>query len=189
MPLARSLRCGTASEEGVEQMCGIAGIVSSAGLEPLALERMSRALEHRGPDALGYLVHRDGAPLVAGPTPDCDPRGSGPPTVGFAHRRLSIIDLADRSDQPMIDAGRRYALIYNGEIYNYLEIREELTRLGHSFRTSGDTEVVLTAYRRWGPECVHRFVGMWAFAVLDGRSGACFCRATVSGSSRCSTRS
>src|SRR3954451_6433464 len=81
-------------------MCGIAGIVSPAGFAPAALERMSRALEHRGPDASGYLVHRDGAPLVARSMPNFGPEGAGPPIVGFAHRRLSIIDLADRSDQP-----------------------------------------------------------------------------------------
>jgi asparagine synthase (glutamine-hydrolysing) len=148
-------------------MCGIAGIVAPAGIEPAALERMSRALHHRGPDAAGYLVYGRGAPQRVTPAPD-----SHPATVGLAHRRLSIIDLADRSDQPMIDSD--LALIYNGEVYNYVEIREELEGLGHRFNTSGDTEVVLAAYRQWGPDCVHRFVGMWALAVLDVQRGHLF---------------
>jgi asparagine synthase (glutamine-hydrolysing) len=148
-------------------MCGIAGILAPEGLGPEALERMSRALVHRGPDAAGYLVHAPGASLVAGAVPEVPSRVDGGPTVGFAHRRLSIIDLADRSDQPMVDAERSHALVYNGEIYNYLELREQLERRGHSFRTSGDTEVLLTAYREWGPDCVQRFIGMWAFALLD----------------------
>jgi asparagine synthase (glutamine-hydrolysing) len=148
-------------------MCGIAGILAPERLTPEALERMSHALRHRGPDAAGYLVHAPGVPLVAGAAPETPARAGSGPMVGFAHRRLSIIDLADRSDQPMVDADRNHALIYNGEIYNYVELREQLERRGHSFRTSGDTEVVLTAYREWGPDCVHRFVGMWAFALLD----------------------
>lgn len=148
-------------------MCGIAGIVAPAGLDPAALERMSAALQHRGPDGEGYLLYRPGAPLSA--RASAEPRGPdrGPPTIGFAHRRLSIIDLTERSDQPMIDATGRCALIYNGEVYNYIELREELERLGHQFRTTGDTEVVLTAYQQWGFECVHRFVGMWALAIVD----------------------
>src|SRR5947209_8320913 len=100
-------------------MCGIAGIVAPAGLDPVALERMSRALEHRGPDGEGYLLHRPGRPLTVTPSVDEDPdRGSA--TVGLAHRRLAIIDLSAHSDQPMIDAGGRCALVYNGELYNYL---------------------------------------------------------------------
>jgi asparagine synthase (glutamine-hydrolysing) len=127
---------------------------------------MSRALEHRGPDGEGYLVHGPGRPLSVTSRIDEEP-DCGITTVGFAHRRLAIIDPSQNSDQPMIDADGRCALIYNGEIYNYLELRGELERLGHRFRTTGDTEVVLTAYLEWGPDCVHRFVGMWAFALLD----------------------
>src|SRR5947208_1863034 len=102
-------------------MCGIAGIVAPAGIELAALERMSRALHHRGPDAGGYLIHRPGASLAAATAIESRAAGDGVPTVGLAHRRLSIIDLAERSDQPMIDASRKYALVYNGEVYNYPE--------------------------------------------------------------------
>jgi asparagine synthase (glutamine-hydrolysing) len=87
--------------------------------------------------------------------------------VGFAHRRLTVIDLTDASAQPMVDDDSGHALIYNGELYNYIELREELRARGRSFETTGDTEVVLRAYQEWGPRCVERFVGMWAFAVLD----------------------
>jgi asparagine synthase (glutamine-hydrolysing) len=148
-------------------MCGIAGIIAPTGLAPAALERMSTALEHRGPDAAAYLLHQAGVPLAVSASADALAPRARAATVGLAHRRLSIIDLNDRSDQPMIDATGRYALTYNGEIYNYIEIRKELERVGHRFRTVGDTEVVLMAYREWGPACVHRFVGMWAFALLD----------------------
>jgi asparagine synthase (glutamine-hydrolysing) len=127
---------------------------------------MSRALEHRGPDGEGYVLHQPGLPLRVTPKPREDP-GGGPATVGLAHRRLAIIDLSEKSDQPMLDTGRRCALVYNGEIYNYLELRAELEHLGHNLRTNGDTEIVLAAYREWGADCVQRFVGMWAFALLD----------------------
>jgi asparagine synthase (glutamine-hydrolysing) len=147
-------------------MCGIAGIVDTRGVALDALARMSEALEHRGPDATGYLVHRPSEGLsVAGTVRSLGGRST--PTVGLAHKRLSIMDITDASDQPMIDAGGRYALNYNGEVYNYVELRRELEQLGHVFRTDGDTEVVLAAYQEWGPDCVTRFVGMWALAVLD----------------------
>ncbi len=150
-------------------MCGIAGVIAPTGVDPAVLGRMSNALEHRGPDAAGYLLHRPGSPLRVAPSPSVDDAKvtSGPYTVGFAHRRLSIIDLTEESDQPMVDASGRCALTYNGEIYNYLELKDELGRLGHDFRTDGDTEVVLNSYKQWGLDCVRRFVGMWAFAVVD----------------------
>lgn len=149
-------------------MCGIAGIVAPNGVQPAPLECMSDALEHRGPDGTGYLLYRPGAGIsVAASIDDPALTGEEIATVGFGHKRLSIIDLTDASDQPMVDPGGRHALIYNGELYNYIELRRELEGLAHAFRTDGDTEVVLTAYREWGPECVRRFVGMWAFAVLD----------------------
>jgi asparagine synthase (glutamine-hydrolysing) len=147
-------------------VCGIAGIVAPGGVSPVALERMSRALEHRGPDGEGYVLYGAGRPLSRTPRAG-DRLGRETATVGLAHRRLAIIDLSTDSDQPMIDVSGRCALVYNGELYNYLEVRAELERRGHTFRTTGDTEVVLTAYLEWGPDCVQRFVGMWAFALLD----------------------
>lgn len=87
--------------------------------------------------------------------------------VGFAHQRLSIVDLSDDSLQPMVDESNRFSLIYNGEIYNYIELRAELEALGYNFKTSGDTEVLLRAYEAWGPDCMRRLNGMWAFVLLD----------------------
>ena len=145
-------------------MCGIAGIVAPRGLQPAALERMARALDHRGPDATGYLLFRPGERLAVLGSLVGDARpAQGGPTLGLAHKRLTIIDLSDASAQPMgTDSDGRRALVYNGEIYNYIELREELTRLGHRFKTTGDTEVVLTAYKEWGPDsgsANRRYVG------------------------------
>ncbi len=137
-------------------MCGIAGIVDLSRSKrpsiPAHLEVMNRLLEHRGPDGEGTWVHD---------------RGS----VGFAHRRLSIIDL-DHGQQPMGDElGNQ--VTFNGEIYNYLELREELGR--ETFRTHSDTEVLLRAYREWGPSCVDHLRGMFAFAIWDESRQRLFC--------------
>jgi asparagine synthase (glutamine-hydrolysing) len=147
-------------------VCGIAGIVATAGVDLPALGRMSQAIEHRGPDGSAYLLHRTGL-AVAGSLDARELESEAGATVGFAHRRLSIIDLSHASDQPIVDAGGRLALVYNGELYNYVELREALQREGQEFRTTGDSEVVLLAYKHWGERCVDRFVGMWAFAILD----------------------
>ena len=137
-------------------MCGIAGIItlSSAPVRGLgsALQTMNGLLRHRGPDGEGLWQH---------------PRGH----VGFAHRRLSIIDLTT-GEQPMQGEGGDW-IVYNGEIYNYIELREELGR--EQFRTSSDTEVILHAYRRWGPECVKHLRGMFAFALWDEQRQELFC--------------
>ncbi len=132
-------------------MCGIAGCYQQPDGEALAVA-MSARLAHRGPDADG--VHS----LV-------DDRVD----VHLAHRRLSIIDLSSAADQPFSKDG--LTLTYNGELYNYRELRSELVGLGVPFRTSSDTEVVLEAWRRWGPEALGRFRGMFAFAILDERTG------------------
>jgi asparagine synthase (glutamine-hydrolysing) len=89
--------------------------------------------------------------------------------VAFAHLRLSIIDLGERNAQPMVDADERFVLAYNGEIYNYVELRTELEALGHRFVTTGDTEVLLAAWRQWGAGSLGRLVGMWAFALFDAQ--------------------
>jgi asparagine synthase (glutamine-hydrolysing) len=148
-------------------MCGRAGAISPNGVDPAALIRMGDRIGHRGPDGEGYLIGSAGnGPLRRSSRGEIT--GADTSTaVGFAHRRLTIIDLSERSDQPLVDASGEYAIAYNGEVYNYVELREELRRLGHSFRSSGDTEVVLEAYKEWGAECVGRFIGMWAFAILD----------------------
>jgi asparagine synthase (glutamine-hydrolysing) len=154
-------------------MCGIAGIVCPDGIRIEDLPAMGAALEHRGPDSLGYLLHSDEeGTRVHRELPVGERLPS--PSVGFAHRRLAIIDVSEENDQPMVDPSGRYALTYNGEIYNYVELREELASLGHRFGTSGDTEVVLRAYVQWGEACVERMVGMWAFAILDVERRAVF---------------
>ena len=137
-------------------MCGIAGLLRTSGLLPTdsaTVTAMTDCLAHRGPDGSGQYV------------------GEG---VVLGHRRLSIIDLAT-GDQPFVSADRRLALVYNGELYNYLEIRTELKALGRTFRTESDTEVILQAYEQWGTDCLARFNGMWAFALWDARDQSLFC--------------
>ena len=130
-------------------MCGIAGEFRFDGATPerAMLERMGEKLARRGPDAHGYW-------------------SEGP--CAFVHRRLAIIDLSERSAQPMVDAEARLALVFNGTIYNYPELRTALQALGHQFRSDGDTEVILRAYAEWGEDCVERLHGAFAFAIWDG---------------------
>lgn len=130
-------------------MCGIAGILDFYGPSPerALLERMIRMVRHRGPDEEGVIT-------------------SGP--VGLAHARLSIIDL-EMGQQPMANADGSVWLTYNGEVYNYVELREELERDGYRFRTRSDTEVILALYERDEERCVERLNGQWAFALWDGR--------------------
>ena len=136
-------------------MCGIAGVVELDGgpADTALLERMGALLAHRGPDASGTVV--EGA-------------------TALVHRRLAIIDLSDEGCQPMTSADGATTIVYNGEIFNYLELREELRAAGHEFRTETDTEVVLAAYNEWGRECLARFNGMWAFAIMDRRRNELF---------------
>ena len=129
-------------------MCGIAGIFHCGTVkpvDPLRVERMCDVLAHRGPDGSGVWTA---------------------PGVGLGHRRLSIIDLAG-SPQPMHSPDGRAAIVFNGEIYNFRELRRELEALGATFRTSGDTEVILAAWQQWGVDCLRRLHGMFAFAIYD----------------------
>src|SRR5690606_7147073 len=129
-------------------MWGIAGIFHCGTIKPVdpaRVERMSDALAHRGPDGSGVWTA---------------------PGVGLGHRRLSIIDIAG-SPQPMHSADGRAVIVFNGEIYNYRELRRELEGLGATFRTEGDTEVILAAWQRWGVDCLARLNGMFAFALYD----------------------
>jgi len=129
-------------------MCGICGVfnLDSAPVHAKILEHMADAIAHRGPDGDGYFIDQN---------------------IGFGHRRLAVIDLSADADQPMSSGLDGYTLVYNGEIYNYRELRKELTKLGHGFKTKSDTEVVLRAYIAWGKDCVDRFNGMFAFAIWD----------------------
>jgi asparagine synthase (glutamine-hydrolysing) len=135
-------------------MCGIAGILDrSRRVERDEVDRMLAVLEHRGPDGSGVWCE-DGA--------------------GLGHRRLSIIDLSDAGAQPM-HWRDRYVVTYNGEIYNYVELRAELEQVGIEFHSSSDTEVLLAAYAHWGEECLHRLNGMFAFAVYDRHERTLLC--------------
>lgn len=129
-------------------MCGIAGIFNLKGepVSPRILRTMTDVIAHRGPDSEGFYTDN---------------------FIGLGHRRLSIIDLSPAGHQPMITENRNYALVYNGEIYNFQELRVELESLGHKFRSRTDSEVVLYAYVEWGPACLDRFNGMFAFSVWD----------------------
>jgi asparagine synthase (glutamine-hydrolysing) len=129
-------------------MCGITGILNLDGqpVSPEILRKMTGALAHRGPDGEGYFT--DG-------------------NAGLGHRRLAIIDLTPAAHQPMVTQDGRYALAYNGEIYNFRELRTELEACGHRFRSRTDSEVLLNAFAQWGKECLLRFNGMFAFAIWD----------------------
>jgi len=136
-------------------MCGISGIVHFDKARPalvLDLERMSSTMVHRGPDGKGCFTRNN---------------------VGLAHRRLAIIDLFS-GDQPVFNEGGSLAIVYNGEIYNYLELREELRILGHRFSTASDTEVLIHCYEEWGTDLHRRLNGMWAFAIWDERQKQLF---------------
>jgi asparagine synthase (glutamine-hydrolysing) len=140
-------------------MCGIAGLVvknsAHAAQGKNTLAQMSAKLIHRGPDGEGLQWF------------DAE-------NFGLAHRRLSIIDLSAAAAQPM-QFKERYWLSFNGEIYNYLEIRTELSELGATFHSNSDAEVLLQAYHFWGAQCLHRFNGMWAFAIYDKQKNTLFC--------------
>lgn len=166
-------------------MCGIVGICSSDGtIRESAIASAGRAIAHRGPDDEGYLIFRqaDGSVHEYGgddslrrDLPEVD--GVARPIQGIAlgHRRLSIIDPSVAGHQPMSSQDRRYWLVYNGEIYNYIELRRELADRGHRFVSGSDTEVLLAAFAAWGDRCVERFNGMFAFAVLDTIERRLFC--------------
>jgi len=145
-------------------MCGIAGVIRripGAGEAPppyddtlrLLVEAVSGAERHRGPDGCGLW------------------QSSGQEVV-FGHRRLAILDLSEAGAQPMVDCGSGCAVTFNGEIYNFGQIRRDLEALGESFRSTSDTEVILTAYRRWGIDAVQRFRGIFALALWDPRARA-----------------
>lgn len=139
-------------------MCGIAGFFAPQGQDMSIIQDMCDVIEHRGPDDFGaksFVVNNESQ-------------------VGFGHRRLSIVDLSSNGHQPMGSQNDRYWITYNGEIYNYIELREELIGLGYSFKSKTDTEVILAAYEEWGIDCQNHFNGMWAFAVYDSQEKTIF---------------
>jgi asparagine synthase (glutamine-hydrolysing) len=137
-------------------MCGIFGIIARNARIPAGLlERGTQSLAHRGPDDSGTIVLRDSA--------------SGEVEIGLGNRRLAILDLSPLAHQPMSDAETGNWIAYNGEIYNFRDVRRELEQAGTSFVSHSDTEVLLKAYARWGEQCLEKFRGMFAFAIWDAR--------------------
>jgi asparagine synthase (glutamine-hydrolysing) len=134
-------------------MCGIAGFNWD---DESLLRDCGASISHRGPDATGFFCR--------------------PGRISLAHTRLSIVDLHDRANQPLRyqRAGREYVLVFNGEIYNFRELRRQLCELGCEFHTTSDSEVLVAAYAVWGEDCVRRFNGMWAFAIYDEHAGKLF---------------
>ena len=131
-------------------MCGIAGVINWSQNTPVIkdqLKKLQNGISHRGPDGEGTFIFDN---------------------IGLCHKRLSIIDINEGS-QPMISSSQKIVIVYNGEIYNYLELRRELLNKGYKFKTKSDTEVIIQAYVEWGEKCVEYFNGMWAFAILDKR--------------------
>lgn len=137
-------------------MCGISGIIKKTADADLrtAIETITDLIKHRGPDGFGYYFNNN---------------------IAFGHRRLAIIDLSQNGHQPMRYADGKYVITYNGEVYNYIEIRTELEVLGYTFQSHSDTEIILAAYQQWGQACMSRFNGMWAFAIHDIEHNIIFC--------------
>lgn len=129
-------------------MCGICGIINfnTLPVQEDSIRMMMKIQKHRGPDDEGVFIEEN---------------------VGLGFVRLSIIDLSPAGHQPMFSEDRRYVIVFNGEIFNYIELRQELKALGHSFKTNTDIEVLLAAWLQWGNDCLHRFNGMWAFLIFD----------------------
>ncbi len=136
-------------------MCGICGIIKFDQEQVLesSVQSMMSAMKHRGPDDEGVFIDNN---------------------IGLGFVRLSILDLSSAGHQPMFSQDKKYVVVYNGEIFNYLELREELEALRYSFSTNTDTEVLINAYIEWGEECQQKFNGMWAFAIYNAENGVLF---------------
>jgi asparagine synthase (glutamine-hydrolysing) len=138
-------------------MCGIYGYLSPGTIDPTILRRMGHPLKHRGPDDEGEMI-----------------LDSSEPSVGLGHKRLSIIDLSPAGKQPMANEDETIWITFNGEIYNFREIRKELEGKGHKFRSHSDTEVIVHLYEELGTKCLERLNGMFAFALWDGKQKSLF---------------
>ncbi len=162
-------------------MCGIAGIISlenNNNISPKSLVEMCDAMSHRGPDGEGYLIAGDfenQGNWHGKKTPEQFKYISNNRQVLLGHLRLSIIDLSPSANQPMADYNGDYWIVFNGEIYNHIELREELENAGYKFKTDhSDTEMILNAYDFWGKECLQKFNGMFAFSIWDKRNDSFF---------------
>ena len=172
-------------------MCGIVGIILKQAVDfdlKEKIKTMSEAIAHRGPDGEGFLLAneqntnsyfnllssnytRKDLPFIPSQHLSNSPSNS---FLAFGHRRLSIIDLSETGHQPMCTIDSNLWITFNGEIYNYIELKNELKKLGSVFYTESDTEVILNAYQQWGQNCVERFNGMWAFCIYDVKQQICF---------------
>jgi len=148
--------CGIGGFQINNSAAGGRGIASSPELVKYLLSTMQKKLHHRGPDGQGYIT-----------SPDT--------TIGLCHTRLAIIDLSASGSQPMATTDRRFIITFNGEIYNWKELREELVQCGVSFQSHSDTEVILTGYREWGYDILQKLRGMYAFSIWDDRDKSLFC--------------
>jgi asparagine synthase (glutamine-hydrolysing) len=167
-------------------MCGIYGVwhLDNRPVDLVGLQESTNRLRHRGPDDEGYLLADPSSGRVqtcAGSDtmpglnlPQLSAFSAEPFPLAFGFRRLAILDLSPAGHQPMASRDGRYWIVYNGEIYNYLELRQELAAQGAVFHTASDTEVILAAYQAWGPECLQRFNGMWALAIWDTQERSLF---------------
>jgi asparagine synthase (glutamine-hydrolysing) len=167
-------------------MCGIYGVwhLDNRPVDLVGLQASTNRLRHRGPDDEGYLLADPSSGRVqtcAGSDtmpglnlPQLSAFSAEPFPLAFGFRRLAILDLSPAGHQPMASRDGRYWIVYNGEIYNYLELRQELAAQGAVFHTASDTEVILAAYQAWGPECLQRFNGMWALAIWDTQERSLF---------------
>lgn len=158
-------------------MCGIVGFLTAKNdFDPVRFAGANNMVRYRGPDDYGYITMNSGLMVREWKDEnlkDLEEQEEVMGAIGF--RRLSILDLSARGHQPMHEGDSRYWIVYNGEVYNYIEIRRELEQRGHSFTSATDTEVVLKSYIEWGADCLNRFNGMWAFCILDRNLGKLFC--------------
>ncbi len=167
-------------------MCGLAGIfnLDGAPISSQDLLKMTRTIRHRGPDDEGYLLINTSSKLIHhhfhdDSIPEIKSSASVLPSqtncnLGIGYRRLAIIDLSANGHQPMADPSKQIWLSFNGEIYNYIEIRIELLKLGHHFKSNSDSEVLIHAYLEWGEQCLQKFIGMFAFVIYDNRTSSLF---------------
>ena len=136
-------------------MCGIAGIINfnNKPVNERSIRSMMERMKHRGPDDDGIYLNNN---------------------IGLGFVRLSILDLSEAGHQPMFDISGRYLIIHNGEIFNYIELRNKLIKKGYVFKSNTDTEVILYSFIEWGNKCQHKFNGMWSFAIYDTKTNKLF---------------
>jgi len=171
-------------------VCGITGVISFNNSTVVHhVKKMTERIRHRGPDGEGYVFFSGNSITTAGGNDTStainnsslpySPKNhidsvNGPVNIGFGHRRLTVIDVHETGHQPMCDAEKRFWITYNGEIYNYKELRKELKRKGYRFISESDTEVIIYAYKEWGTDCLLRFNGMWSFLIYDTHTKTLF---------------